>query len=84
MMGLNIDGPANVFVDNESVVNSSMRPESVLKKKHVSIAYNLARESFAASIITVFGIPSEENISDGFTKVLSVDKRRAIFETIFW
>jgi len=84
MMGLKLDGPTNVFVDNESVVNSSMRPESVLKKKHVSIAYNLARESFAASIITVFGIPSEENLSDGFTKVLPIHKRKTIFGAIFW
>ena len=84
MMGLKLDGPANIFVDNESVVNSSMRPESVLKKKHVSIAYHLARESFAASIVNIFGVRSEDNLSDAFTKVLPYSKRKNIFDAIFW
>ena len=38
MMGAPIDGPANVFCDNESVVKSTMNPESTLKKKNVSKA----------------------------------------------
>ena len=84
MMGVPIDGPTNVFVDNESVVGSSMKPESVLKKKHVSIAYNIAREAFAASIMNVYFVPSAENLADGFTKVLPIHKRKPIFDSIFW
>ena len=84
MMGVPLDGPANVFVDNESVVGSSMRPESVLKKKHVSIAYNIVREAFAASIINVYFVPSTENLADAFTKVLPIHKRKPIFDSIFW
>ena len=84
MMGLKLDGPANIFVGNESVVNSSMRPESVLEKKHVLIAYHLARESFAASIVNIFGVKSKENLSDAFTKVMSYSKQKNIFDAIFW
>jgi uncharacterized protein len=37
MMGIPIRGPANVFCDTESVVKSSTRPESTLKKKHIHL-----------------------------------------------
>ena len=84
MMGVPLDGPANVFVDNESLVGSSMKPESVLKKKHVSIAYNIVREAFATSIMDVYFVPSTENLADGFTKVLPFHKRKPIFDSILW
>ena len=54
MMGVPLDGPTNVFCDNESVVKSSVNPETTLKKKHVSIAFHKCRDSFAAGIINVF------------------------------
>ena len=38
MFGVPIEGPTNVFCDNESVINNVSKPESVLKKKHHSIA----------------------------------------------
>ena len=41
MIGAPLDGPTNVFVNNESVVKASMNPDSTLNKKHVSIAYHL-------------------------------------------
>ena len=81
MMGVPIDGSTNVFVDNESVVRSSMNPEASLKKKHVSIAYHKARESFAANIVTIFHVPSAENLADLFTKVLPVHKRKELFRS---
>ena len=59
MIGLNIDSPANIFVENESIVNSSMRPESTLKEKYILFSYNIARESFINSESTTLGIPSE-------------------------
>jgi len=83
MMGVPIDGPANVFCDNESVVKSTMNPESTLKKKNVSIAYHKVREYFAAGIINVYFQYSEDNLADVFTKVLPVVKRKNIFECIF-
>ncbi len=41
MFGVPIDGPTNLYVDNESVVLNSTHPESTLKKKHNAIAYFL-------------------------------------------
>ena len=42
MMGVPLDGPSNVFADNESVVKAFMNPKSTLNKKHLSITYHLA------------------------------------------
>ena len=40
MFGVPIDGPANVYCDNEAVYKNTTIPESTLKKKHHSIAYH--------------------------------------------
>ena len=84
MMGVPIQGPTNLFVDNESVVKASMNPESTLSKKHVSIAYHLTRESFAAGIVNLYFINSKDNLADLLTKVLPYRDRRDIFQCLFW
>ena len=84
MMGVPINGPCNIFADNESVVKSSMNPESSLNKKHASIAYHLTRESFAAGIVDVYFISSKENLADLLTKVLPYATRKDMFDCIFW
>jgi hypothetical protein len=53
MMGLKVDGPTNVFCDNEAVVSNTTCPESTLKKKHNAIAYHRAREAQAAGIVRI-------------------------------
>lgn len=86
MMGVPIDGPTNIYCDNESVVKSSTRPESTLKKKHAAINYHRIREAQAATpaYIRIGWIPSEENLSDALTKVLSRSKRHYLFSRILW
>ena len=81
MMGIPLKGSANIFMDNESVVKSSMNPDTCLQKKHVSIAYHKSRESFAANIITIFFILSTENLADLFTKALPVIHRKELFRS---
>ncbi len=51
MFGIPVDGPANVFCDNNSVVINVTIPTSPLKKKHNAIAYHRVREAIAADII---------------------------------
>jgi hypothetical protein len=43
MFGVPIDGLANMLCNNQGVVKSTSFPESVLNKKHVSIAYYTVR-----------------------------------------
>jgi len=77
MFGVPIDGPCNVFCDNESVTKSTMRAESTLKKKHLSISYHQSREAVACGVMLVFFERSASNHADLFTKVLNhIDRKR--------
>ena len=71
--------PAFVLCDNESAVNNASRVESVLKKKHSSVAYNYIRWATAAGIIRVAWVPTDENLADTFTKRLPQIKREKLF-----
>ncbi len=70
MMGVHVDGPSNVFCDNESVVKNSTRPESTLKKKHNAIAYHRVREAQAAGIVRIAKEDGETKLADILTKCL--------------
>lgn len=47
MMGIPIEGPCNVFCDNQSLVITAQRPESTLKKKHNTLHWHHIREAVA-------------------------------------
>ena len=66
--GILIDGPAEVFNDNQSVVTNSSVPSSVLNKRHNAICYHRVREAQAAGTIMVGWISGEYNLADLFTK----------------
>jgi len=51
MFGIPIEGPANTFVDNNSVVLNAIVPTSTLKWKHNSIAYHRVCEAIVANVI---------------------------------
>jgi hypothetical protein len=84
MFGISIDGPTNVFCDNNSVVTNSTIPTSLLRKKHNSIAYHRVRESVAAGTIRIAKVHTKENLADLLTKPLSgVDLKRLV-QRILW
>ena len=79
MMGIPIDGPANVFCDNNSVVTNSTIPTSTLKKKkHNAIAYHRVCEAVAAQIL------QSENLADLLTKPLSGLHLKNLIQKILW
>jgi hypothetical protein len=84
MMGVPIDGPTNVFCDNEGVVKNSTKPESVLKKKHNAIAYHRVREAQAAGTIRISKEDTSTNLADGLTKCLTRPRMQEIFGRILW
>lgn len=75
MFGVPIDGPADFFYDNDSVVKNTSISTSMLAKKHNSVNYHIIRESAAAGILRVAKIPTEFNKSDALTKVLARTRR---------
>ena len=65
MMGIAINGPAVMFVDNEAVVKNTTLSSNTLKKKHNAIAYHkCTREAVASNIVKVAKIISSENKAD--------------------
>ena len=63
-----VEGPAEVFCDNMSVVKNLSIPTSVLNKRHNAICYHMVREAQAAGILQVGWIAGEFNLPDLFTR----------------
>ena len=82
MLGIPLAGPARIFCDNQSVVKNTTFPDSVLKKKHCSIAYHKVRETLAYGKCLIYFERSETNLADLFTKVLSPDKRESLIPAL--
>jgi Reverse transcriptase (RNA-dependent DNA polymerase) len=84
MFGVTIDGPADIFCDNEAVVKNCSTPESVLKKKHHSIAYHRNREAVAAGTVRIVKEDTETNLADVFTKIMSAAQRDPLFDRFMY
>jgi hypothetical protein len=84
MMGIEVDGPTSMFCDNESVVKNAARPDSMLKKKHCSIAYHRVREAQASKVLRVAWESTETNIADIFTKILDGPRHHRLSQMILW
>ena len=84
MFGIPIDGPADVFCDNESVFKNVSRPESVLSKKQHSILYHLAREAVASKVVRIAKEGTQTNLSDIFTKTMCHPKWESILSRFMY
>jgi hypothetical protein len=71
MFGIPLQGPVNVYCDNNGVVVNASQPESTLKKKHNAIAYHRVQEAAAAGTIRIAKEDTATNIADMLTKPLS-------------
>jgi hypothetical protein len=84
MFGIPLEGSANVFCDNQSVVINASIPLSTLKKKQNAIAYHKGREAIAAGIIRVAKVDGDKNLADLLTKSLPRDKLKFLIQRILW
>ena len=80
MFGVPIEGPTNIFCDNEAVYKNTLLPESTLKKKHHSIAYHRCREAVAAETVRVAKEGTRTNLSDLYTKLLLQVRREELLD----
>ena len=80
MFGVPVEGPTNIFCDNEAVVKNCSTPESTLKKKHHSIAYHRNREAVAAGTCRIAKEGTVSNLSDLFTKILTRIRRLELLD----
>jgi hypothetical protein len=84
MFGVPLDGPAQVYCDNQGVVKITSIPESVLSKKHNAISNHAVREAAAAGVLEVHEEDAQTNLADMFTKVLPADRRRELLGSIIY
>jgi hypothetical protein len=80
MFGVPLEGPTNLFCDNEVVYKNTSLPESTLKKKHHSIAYHRCREAVAAEMVRVAKEGTKTNLSDLFTRLLPQIRREELLD----
>ena len=66
-----IDGAANVFGDNASVVKNLIRPKSTYNKRHNVIAFHKCHEECACGSAHVAHGPGKASCSDGLTTKLT-------------
>ena len=67
-LGVPIMGSSYMFGDNESVVNSSMKIDAKLHKRHNALSFHRVRESIAAGVCNFFFLPGEFNPADILSK----------------
>ena len=79
-----MEGPTNVFCDNQGVVKNASILESTLAKKHNAINYHVVREAAAAGILQVGKEDRQTNLVDLLTKVLTAERHWKICWHIMW
>jgi len=84
MFGIPLEGPANVFCDNEAVYKNVAMPSSVLNKKMHSISYHYCREAVAAEIVRIAKEDTTTNLADLFTKVLAKSRRDELLDRFMY
>lgn len=53
MLGMLVEGPTNIFCDNDAAVKSAANPKSSTKKKHAGTAQHQMREVITTMVIAV-------------------------------
>ena len=80
MFGVPLQGPMDMFCDNEAVFKNASIPDSTLKKKHTSICYHRCSEAVASRTVQVAKEGTLTNLSDLFTKPMPQANREAILD----
>ena len=67
-LGVPIKGSTYLFGDNRSIVQSGTIPHSILKQRHLGLAYHYTREAVASKMVMFHFIPGHINPSDILSK----------------
>ena len=85
MLGIPLTGPAFLFGDNLSVINSSTIPSASLKKRHNLLSYHRVREAQASGIVNCIHMNGVDNPADICTKHRSSKVWYPLMKSlIFW
>ncbi len=81
-LGVNVQGPVEIFEDNKSCIALSKNPEQHQRTKHIDIKYFFVREMVARGLVTLEYVPSEDNLADILTKPLAPARFEALMENL--
>jgi hypothetical protein len=84
IMGIPLEGPAHMRVDNMPVVNNTTSPDSMLRKKSNSIAYHFVRESVAAGWVKIGYEKTKTNLADMLIKVKTRTERKRLADVVLF
>ena len=84
MFGVPLEGPTNVFCENEAVFKNASQPDTTLKKKHMSICYHRCQEAVACRMIRIAKEGMFTNLSDLFTKPLTCFTRDNLLDCFMY
>jgi hypothetical protein len=84
MMGFALDGPVNMFGDNQSVIINTTIPSSQLKNKIHACAYHGIRKMISCRAIRFMHCQSTLNAADVLTKPLGGILHRRLVDPILF
>ena len=84
MFGVPIEGPSNLYCDNEAVYKNVSNPDSTLSKKMHSISYHYCREAVASGVARVAKEDTTTNLADLFTKILPRERREELLDKFMY
>ncbi len=82
MMGILIDGATCINGDSMSVINITLKPESVLKNKNNAVCYVTVHVSVAMGESLTTHIDGNKNPANLLTKVICNSERRYLVKNI--
>ena len=82
--GVPMEGPADVYCDNEAVTKAACNPDVTLAKKHNAVAYHKVREAVAMGMIRVAWEPTETNLADLLTKIKTRAQREPLIDAFMY
>ena len=82
--GIPMEGPSNVFCDNEGMTGSASKPEHTLSKKHNAVAYHKCREAVAMKMTRVAYEHTSTNSSDLLTKFKAKPDRKRLIDLFMY
>ncbi|MCH80525.1 copia-type polyprotein [Trifolium medium] len=74
----NLKKPLQLLIDNKSAINLARNPVSHGRSKHIETRFHFIREQVVNGKIEVVHCPTQDQLVDGFTKSVKLDR----FETL--
>jgi hypothetical protein len=74
--------PVQLLIDNQSAINLAKNPVSHGRSKHIETRFHFLREQVISGKIEVLHCPTKEQLADGFTKAIKLDRFEELRESL--